>query len=135
MLEEARSVCDHLIVGLQVDPSCDRKNKNRPVQSLKERRIQLGAVRYVDEIIEYKTERDLYELLKELEPDVRIIGADHRGTEFTGFDLPPIVFFNSRDHKWSTTELRERIYKQESARRPGKRGELRNLAAYENSQN
>jgi len=135
MLEEARTVCDHLIVGLQIDPSLDRKNKNRPIQSLKERKIQLGAVRYVDEIVEYKTESDLYKLLKELEPDVRIIGADHRGKEFTGFDLPPIVFFNTRDHKWSTTELRERIYEQESSRRTHKDRELRNLAAYENDQN
>tara|TARA_Y100000310_G_C20132079_1_gene556308 strand:+ start:105 stop:575 length:471 start_codon:yes stop_codon:yes gene_type:complete len=117
MLQEARSVCDKLIVGLQTDPSYNRKNKNKPIQSLQERKIQLEAVKYVDEIIIYSTEENLLELLKEINPDIRIIGADHEGKKYTGYELPINTFFNSRDHSWSTTSLRNRIYNDELKKR------------------
>ncbi len=117
MLEEARAVCDHLVVGLQMDPTTDRKNKNRPVQSLQERDIQLRAIKHVDEIVVYTTEDELVELLKTLKPDVRIVGADHKGKYFTGADLPIEIYFNSRDHAWSTTDLRNRVYREEYCRR------------------
>ena len=114
MLEEAKKQCDWLIVGLQNDPSetpeaYRGKKKNKPIQRLDERYIQLKANRYVDEIVTYNTEEDLYKLLLELKPDVRIIGADWNGKKFTGYDLPMKVYFNSRNHGYSTTELRERI--------------------------
>jgi glycerol-3-phosphate cytidylyltransferase len=114
MLEEAKQHCDWLIVGLQNDPSetpveYRGKKKNKPIQRLDERYIQLKANRYVDEIVTYNTEEDLYKLLLELKPDIRIIGADWQGKKFTGYDLPMKVYFNSRNHGYSTTELRERI--------------------------
>ena len=31
MLKEAKNNCDYLIVGLQTDPTLDRKNKNVPI--------------------------------------------------------------------------------------------------------
>ena len=135
MLQEARSVCDYLIVGLQTDPTIDRPTKNKPIQGLDERRIQLQAVRYVDEIVEYTTEGELYELLQSIDPEVRIIGADHKGKDFTGHGLPIKVYFNSRDHQWSTTELRTRVCKSEADRKRHtlERG-LCGLAAYENNQ-
>jgi len=138
MLQEARSVCDYLIVGLQTDPTIDRPAKNKPVQSLDERRIQLRAVRHVDEVVEYSTEEELYELLRFINPEVRIIGADHKGKDFTGHDLPIKVYFNSRDHGWSTTELRERIYQGELEKiRANEEKQSREsfelLAAYENN--
>tara|TARA_R110000824_G_scaffold81166_3_gene204096 strand:- start:594 stop:1067 length:474 start_codon:yes stop_codon:yes gene_type:complete len=138
MLEEARSVCDRLIVGLQTDPTIDRPDKNKPIQSLDERKIQLRAVRYVDEIVQYNTEEELYELLQFINPEVRIVGADHRGKDFTGHDLPIKIYFNSRDHQWSTTELRERIYQNELEKATvNKEKQLREslelLAAYENN--
>ena len=115
MLEEAKSVCDYLIVGLQTDPSLDRESKNSPVQSLEERKIQLSAVMFVDEIIIYETEKDLYNLLSKLQPDIRILGADHKGKQFTGHDLDIELYFNSRDHKWSSSDLRKRIAESENS--------------------
>ena len=109
MLEEARSVCDYLVVGLQTDPSIDRPGKNRPVQTLEERWIQLEGCRYVDEVQVYTTEVSLRELLSRLMPDVRILGADWQGRRFTGDDLPIATYFNKREHKWSTTNLRYRV--------------------------
>ena len=109
MLKEAKDQCDWLIVGLQSDPSIDRKEKNSPIQELKERQIQLSAIKFVDEIVVYETEKDLFELLKKLKPDIRIIGADHKGGKFTGWELPIELYFNSRDHSYSTSELRRRV--------------------------
>lgn len=110
MLKEARSVCDRLVVGLQTDPSIDRPEKNIPIQDLDERYIQLEAIRYVDEIVIYETESDLVNLLVELNPDIRILGADHEGKNFTGKELPIEVYFNSRNHGYSSSELRKRVF-------------------------
>jgi len=113
MLQEAKSYCDYLIVAIQSDPTLDRKTKNKPVQSYEERITMLRAIRYVDEITYYDTENDLYELLKRIKPDVRVIGADWKGKEYTGHDLDIPVVFNSRNHGYSTSELRRRVYEAE----------------------
>jgi glycerol-3-phosphate cytidylyltransferase len=113
MLEEAKSYCDYLIVAIQSDPTLDRGSKNKPVQSYEERIIMLKAIRYVDEITYYDTENDLYELLKRIKPDVRIIGSDWQGKQYTGYDLDIPVIFNSRNHGYSSSELRRRIYEAE----------------------
>lgn len=116
MFKECKEHCDYLIVGLHSDPTLDRKNKNKPIQSLEERMIQLEAISYIDKIVTYNTEKDLYELLSKNPHsiDVRIIGADWKGKEFTGHDLPLETIFNSRTHSYSTSELRKRIAEAEA---------------------
>lgn len=109
MLEEARSHCDKLIVGLQTDPTIDRPEKNKPIMNLSERLILLRSIRWVDEVCTYNTEAELFTLLKSLKPDVRIIGADWKGKQFTGWELPIRVVFNTRDHEYSTSSLRQRV--------------------------
>lgn len=114
MLKDCKTVCDYLIVGLQSDPSTDDaayrgKKKNVPIMSLEERKIILEGSKYVDEIFVYHTEADLYQWLKTHHYDIRIIGADWQGKKYTGHDLPHTIFYNKRDHQWSTTELRTRI--------------------------
>ena len=113
MLEEAKRQCDHLIVGIQIDPTIDRPDKNKPVQSLEERKTVLRGIKWVDEIRTYTTESELYEMLALLAPDVRILGADWEGKEFTGHDLGHKVYFNSRSHGWSSAELRQRVFNSE----------------------
>lgn len=109
MLKEAKTQCDYLIVGLQTDPTIDRATKNKPVQSITERFIQLEAVKYIDEIVMYATEDDLIQILKAYNIDVRIMGEEYKDKPFTGNDLPMEIYFNKRTHKYSTTELRSRI--------------------------
>lgn len=113
MLQEAKAQCDYLIVGLQTDPTIDRPHKNKPVQSIVERYIQLKAVKYVDEIIPYTTEADLLDLLQAVPIDVRIIGEEYRDVNFTGKDLPIKIHYNSRKHRFSSSELRSRLTKNE----------------------
>jgi glycerol-3-phosphate cytidylyltransferase len=118
MLKESKTVCDYLIVCLQGDPSQTDsgyrgKQKNKPIMSLEERRIILESIKYVDEIVTYNSEEELYDLLVKLKPDIRIIGPDWKGKPYTGHDLPIPMYFNHRDHDYSTTELRRRIYEAE----------------------
>jgi len=119
MFKEAKTVCEHFIVGLHSDPSLDRADKNKPIMSLEERKIILEGIRYIDEIFVYDTEAELYEILKknELGIDIRIIGADWKGKPYTGHDLPLETYFNTRDHDYSTTDLRRRIYESEAKTR------------------
>jgi glycerol-3-phosphate cytidylyltransferase len=109
MLKEARKNCDWLVVGLQTDPSIDRQDKNKPIQSVYERYVQLSGVKFVDEIIPYDTEQSLVDLLQSQEIDIRFIGEDYRDREFTGSDLPIEVFYTSRQHSFSSTNLRKVI--------------------------
>lgn len=115
MLEEAKSVCDYLIVGLHVDPSLERSSKNKPVQSLIERQIQLKGCKYVDEIICYETEKDLLDILATIKWNVRIIGEEYKEETFTGwteFHNPysdKEIYYNSRQHRFSSTDLRQRV--------------------------
>lgn len=121
MLAEARNHCDYLIAGLQTDPTIDRPNtKNRPVQSIVERQIQLSACRYIDEIVVYSTEQDLRDLLLILPVDVRILGVEYQGTNFSGqteCEKRGIdIVFNGRDHSFSSSGLRQRIAAAEDLR-------------------
>jgi glycerol-3-phosphate cytidylyltransferase len=109
MLKEIRAQCDFLIVGLQTDPTIDRPEKNKPIETIEERKIKLEGCKYVDQIILYDTEADLYNLLKKIKPDVRFLGADWQSKHFTGDDLPIKIIFNSRDHNYSSSNLRKRI--------------------------
>lgn len=115
MLREAKTQCDYLICGLQVDPAIDRLEKNKPIQTLPERYIQLSAVKYVDEIIPYQTELDLKDLLQTLNINVRILGDEYRNLDFTGKEICQQrgikLYFNKRDHRFSSTNLRERVCK------------------------
>lgn len=113
MLREAKEQCDYLIAGLQIDPSLDRKEKNSPAQTIVERYVQLSAVKYVDEIIVYLTERDLEDILEMFHIDVRILGDEYRNKPFTGRDICKKrgiqLHFNKRDHRFSTSSLRQLV--------------------------
>lgn len=122
MLKEIREQCDYLIVGLQTNPAIDRPDsKNKPIQSIVERRIQLESVKYVDEIVVYDTEKDLEDILLSFPINVRFLGEEYKSKEFTGkkicSDLGITIRFNTRNHNFSSSELRERVYIAEKGRR------------------
>jgi glycerol-3-phosphate cytidylyltransferase len=119
MLAESKNHCDYLIAGLQTDPTIDRPDtKNKPVQSIVERQIQLAACRYVDEVVVYSTEQDLVDLLLILPIDVRILGVEYENKDFTGrqegYDKGIEHIYNSRDHSFSSSGLRGRVAAAES---------------------
>jgi glycerol-3-phosphate cytidylyltransferase len=114
MLSEAKNHCDYLIAGLQTDPTIDRPDtKNKPIQSIVERQIQLAACRYVDEVVVYQTEQDLIDLLLILPLDVRVLGVEYEHEDFTGkaecFVRDIELVFNGRDHSFSSSSLRKRV--------------------------
>jgi len=120
MLKEAKTVCDYLICGLHVDPQVERPNKNKPIQSVVERYIQLSSVEYVDEVIPYNLEMDLSDILLGYNIDVRIIGADYKGENFSGLDICQTkgieIYYNQRSHSFSSSELRRRVAHAEQER-------------------
>tara|TARA_B100000941_G_C28461634_1_gene531095 strand:- start:103 stop:558 length:456 start_codon:yes stop_codon:yes gene_type:complete len=118
MLEEAKRHCDYLVAALQSDPTIDRPDtKNKPVQSIVERQIQLSAVKFVDEVVIYNTEQDLKDLLLTLPIDVRILGEEYKSKDFTGKqickDRKIDIVYNKRDHSFSTSSLRQRTFNEE----------------------
>ena len=117
MLEEAKQKCDYLIVGLQTDPTLDRPSKNKPTQTVVERYIQLKACKFVDEIVPYATEQDLEDILKSFTINLRIIGDEYKEQDFTGRtyceEKGIELYFNTRDHRFSSTSLRLEVYQKE----------------------
>jgi glycerol-3-phosphate cytidylyltransferase len=119
MLAEAKNHCDYLIAGLQTDPTIDRPDtKNKPVQSIVERQIQLAACRYVDEVVVYQTEQDLVDLLLILPLDIRVLGVEYQDKDFTGmqecYHRNIELVFNGRDHSFSSSSLRRRVVEAET---------------------
>ena len=121
MLEEAKRQCDYLIAAIQVDPTLDRQTKNKPVQSIIERQIQVSACKHVDEIIVYSTEKELEDIFMALPIDVRILGEEYKDTEYTGKDICMKrgieLYFNKRDHFFSSSDLRQRVFDAEAKKR------------------
>ncbi len=117
MLEEAKSNCDYLIVGLQTDPTLDRPEKNKPTQTVVERYIQLKGCKFVDEIVPYATEQDLEDILQSFQIDIRFIGDEYKEKNFTGRtyceEKGIELYFNSRDHRFSSTVLRREVFQNE----------------------
>tara|TARA_B110000008_G_scaffold122657_1_gene125099 strand:+ start:216 stop:620 length:405 start_codon:yes stop_codon:yes gene_type:complete len=115
MLKEAKKQCDYLIVGLQLDPSIVRPNKNIPSQSIVERYIQLKGSKYVDEIIPYVLEQDIVDIIRTFKVDVRIIGEEYKTIDFTGkgycIEKGIEIYYNSRNHRFSSTEIKARLKK------------------------
>ena len=120
MLSEAKNHCDYLIAGLQNNAQWDRSEKNAPIQSIVERQISLAAVRYVDEIVVYNTEKDLEDLLLILPVDCRILGVEYKDKQFTGKDICDKrgieLVFNGRDHSFSSSSLRKRVAEAERSK-------------------
>jgi glycerol-3-phosphate cytidylyltransferase len=122
MLKEAKTQCDYLIVGLQTDPTIDRpETKNKPIQSIFERFVQLQACKFVDEVVVYATEKELIDILLSYPVDVRILGEEYAGQEFTGCAIPMEFYFNQRRHSFSTSELRQRVIEAEHERTMGRK--------------
>lgn len=118
MLEDAKRQCDYLICGLQTDPTLDRPEKNRPVQSVVERYIQLKGCKFVDEVVPYATEQDLEDILRSFKIDVRILGEEYKGKDFTGRtyceEKGIELHFNTRDHRFSSSGLRKEVAQKEA---------------------
>jgi glycerol-3-phosphate cytidylyltransferase len=117
MLEDAKQQCEYLICGLQTDPTIDRPEKNKPVQTVVERYIQLKACKHVDEIVPYATEQDLEDILRAFKIVVRIVGEEYQDKNFTGRtyceEKDIQLYFNKRNHRFSSSGLRKEIVEKE----------------------
>jgi len=122
MLKVEKELCDYLKVALQVDPTIDRPGvKNKPVQTVYERYVQLQGCKYVDEILVYETEADLLNLIQTQTIDIRFLSEEYENRDFTGkqycIDHGIEIFYHLRRHQYSSTELRNRVYLLEKEKR------------------
>jgi len=120
MLEEAKTKCDYLIVGLQLDPSIDRPEKNKPTQSIIERYVQLKGCKFIDEIVPYVSEEDIIDILSSFKIDIRIIGEEYKDNDFTGKEYCKKkgieIYYNKREHRFSSSALREQVASSEKSK-------------------
>lgn len=112
MFIDCKKVCDFLIIGLHEDPSIERNEKLKPILSVTDRVKILTSIRYIDSVCVYSTEKELINLLKDILPDVRFLGGDYIGKSYTGFELNIPIHYLNRNHGWSTTKLKQKIYNQ-----------------------
>ena len=118
MLQEAKTLCDYLIVGLLTDPRRDRPEKNYPIQTSWERWIQAQAIKAIDRVVPFDTEEDLENMIKVLKPDVRFVGEEYKGKPHTGHDIKGTqIIYNKRSHNYGSTQLRDKIFAQENEKR------------------
>jgi len=111
LFKDAKNACDFLVIALQTDSSVERPEKLKPILTTQERKEVLLSLKYIDEILTYTTEQELYSLIKKRKPDVRIIGTDYIDRDFTGKSLTKEIYYHKRDHDWSTTRFKKEIAK------------------------
>ena len=109
MFMDAKTVCENLVVLLQTDPTVDRPEKMKPTQSPEDRELILRSIRFVDDVVFYTTEKDLYNLLKKDFYDVRILGTDYLDKNYTGKDLGREIYWHDRSHGYSSTKFKKNI--------------------------
>ena len=113
LFEDAKkNACNYLVVSLQGDPTIERPEKCKPVQSIEERKYILESIKYVDEVIHYNTEKELLDIVNQFDYDVRVIGSDYEGKDFTGKDLEEEIYYHQRVHNYSLSDLKKRITEQ-----------------------
>ena len=115
MFEDAKkNACNYLVVALQSDPTVDRQEKTKPVQTVEEREYILKSIKYINEVIHYTTEKEFLDILTNFDYDVRILGSDYqsRDKNFTGSSLNKDIYFHNRSHSYSASDLKKRIAKQ-----------------------
>ena len=109
MFKECKSYCQQFVILLHVDPSIERPEKLKPILTKEERTEVLTSIKWIDSIAYYTYEKELVELLKGIEPDIRFLGDDYRGKTYTGFELDIPIHYLNRDHGWSTTKFKKLI--------------------------
>lgn len=113
MINECKKYCDKLIVGVLSDPRLDRPEKNEPVESLFERYYRVKNHKGVDEVVPLRGEADLEMALTILDINIRFVGEDYKGKNFTGKEVCEKrgieIFYNDRSHGLSSSNLRERV--------------------------
>ena len=112
MFKECGEMCERFVVLLHTDPSIERPDtKLKPILGVDERIETLLSIKYISNVYTYTFEKDLFELIKKTNPDVRFLGDDYKDREsFTGSELDIPIHYINRDHNWSTTKFKKLIH-------------------------
>lgn len=86
-LSKARDMGTKLIIGLNSDDSVQRlKGENRPVMNQNNRALMLACMHFIDAVIIFDEETP-YELIKSIQPDILVKGADYNPEDIAGYDI------------------------------------------------
>jgi D-beta-D-heptose 7-phosphate kinase/D-beta-D-heptose 1-phosphate adenosyltransferase len=108
-LQKAKELGDILVLGLNSDNSIRRlKGENRPINNLEDRAFLIGALESIDFVVPF-SEDTPYELIKLIQPNVLVKGADYEGKEVVGSDVADEVVLIDFVAGKSTTNLIEKI--------------------------
>ena len=104
LFKEFNDACEYQFILLQDDPTIERPTKLKPILTIDERIDIITPFLDCCFFMTYNTEEELLQLIKSLNPDIRLMGEDYIGKRFTGDDLGIPVKWVDRSHKWSTTK-------------------------------
>ena len=108
MLQYAKSLGEKLIVGLDSDSKVKiSKGTNRPFNSLEDRKFLISSVRYVDQVYDFDSKKELENLIKHVSPDILVVGSDWKEKEVVGSQYAGEVRFFDRIGNYSTTNVLE----------------------------
>jgi glycerol-3-phosphate cytidylyltransferase len=83
--------------------------------------LQVQGCKYVDEILVYETEADLLNLIQTQTFHIRFLSEEYKNVDVTGkqycMDHGIEIHYHLRRHQYSTTELRNRVYQLEKAKK------------------
>jgi len=104
----AKGLGDRLIVGIDSDGKVVRdKGPSRPINSINERKFMLESIRWIDEVYVFQDTRGLETLVRNISPDILVIGSDWKGKKIIGRDYAKEVKYFDRVEGYSTTKIVE----------------------------
>ena len=109
LFKYASSLGDRLLVGLDTDEKVKAdKGPDRPFNNLEDRKFVLESITYIDEVLEFDSRNALESLIKNLKPDILVVGSDWKGKEVVGGEYAGKVNFFDRISGYSTTNILEK---------------------------
>lgn len=109
LLHEAKKLGDRLVVGINSDSSVRRlKGKDRPINNENDRIMVLASLEVVDCIVLFEKDTAI-ELVKAIEPEVYVKGAEYMNKELPEAKYASCVEYVDMHGQVSTTKIIDRL--------------------------
>jgi len=110
LLNYAKTFGDYVIVGIDTDERVrEKKGSSRPIYNQEDRGLMLVALQVVDEVRYFDSDESLEALVKDVKPDVMVVGSDWKDKSVIGSYWAAELKFFDRIEKYATTKTVESI--------------------------
>tara|TARA_B100001079_G_scaffold229122_1_gene207654 strand:+ start:79 stop:477 length:399 start_codon:yes stop_codon:yes gene_type:complete len=110
LLNYAKSLGEYVIVGIDSDERVKQmKGSSRPINCLMDRAHMLANLKSVDEVRFFGSDEELEGLVKEVKPDIMVVGSDWKGKSVIGSYWAAKLIFFDRIGEYATTKTIESI--------------------------